>query len=57
MSDDKKIIAKDGWTVAEKGYTVAPTTLTNGYTGPTGTLGKPPTTGTAVSKPALSKKD
>lgn len=57
MSDDNKVFAKDGWTVAEKGYTVAPGKVQGGYVGPTGNLGTPPTTGTAVSKPAPSKKD
>ncbi|MCW2412953.1 MULTISPECIES: hypothetical protein [unclassified Sphingobium] len=53
---EKKGFAQDGWTVGEKGYTVAPGKVQNGHTGPTGTLGKPPTTGSAVSKPAPDKK-
>lgn len=57
MSDDKKTFANDGWTPLEKGYTVAPNKLSNGYTGPTGNLGTPPTSGTAVAKPATPKKD
>ena len=57
MSDGKKTIAQDGWSMAKKGYTPAPGSIQGGYVGPTGNLGTPPTTGTAVSKPAPSKKD
>lgn len=56
MSDEKKTFAQDGWTLGKKGYTVAPGEVGAGYTGPSGTLGTPPTTGTAVSKPAPEKK-
>lgn len=57
MTDDKKVFLKDCWTVAQKGYTVASSRIQNGYTGPTGNPGSPPTTGSAVSKPEPKKGD
>lgn len=50
---DVKII---GLAAGKRGHTVAPTKIQNGYIGPTGTLGTPPTTGSAVSKPPVGKK-
>jgi hypothetical protein len=58
MSDDKRVYAKDGWSVVKKGYTVAPQSKEQaGHVGPTGNLGAAPSTGTAVSKPQSNKKD
>lgn len=56
MSDDEKM-GLEGWGVGKRGYTPAPEKVQNGYTGPTGTLGTPPTTGSAVAKPVKDKKD
>lgn len=55
MSHDDKI-GLEGWRVGKRGYTPAPTRVQNGYTGPTGTLGTPPTTGSAVTKPPAGKR-
>lgn len=57
MTDQKKVVVNEGWKVIKKGYTVAPGEVGAGYTAPTGDLGSPPTTGTAVSKPTPEKKD
>lgn len=56
MSNERKTLAQDGFTVLKKGHTVAPGQVQNGYTGPTGTLGIPPTSGSAVAKPSPEKK-
>ena len=57
MSDEKKVNLSDGWTVLKKGHTPANGgKVQGGYEGPTGDLGGPPTTGSAVSKPGDTKK-
>lgn len=58
MADDKKVQLNEGWTVLKKGYTPASGGKEEGgYQGPKGELGGPPTSGSAVSKPPVTKKD
>jgi hypothetical protein len=57
MADKDRVTANDGWTVLQKGYTPAKQSVQGGFTPATGSLGTPPTTGTAVTKPAAPKKD
>jgi hypothetical protein len=56
MSDDRKF-GLEGWSAGKRGHTPPPSKIQNGYTGPAGALGAPPTTGSAVTKPPASKKD
>lgn len=56
MSDKKQ--GKSGPVLLTKGYTPAktPTSVQDGYRPSTGKLGSPPTTGSVISKPPMSKK-
>jgi len=56
MSDKERKQFNDGWTVGQKGYTPSKNPDTFGYKPASGSLGNPPTSGSAVSKPAPDKK-
>lgn len=56
MSDKDRKQFNDGWTVNQRGYTPLKKPDSYGYKPASGTLGTPPTSGSAVSKPASDKK-
>lgn len=56
MSDKDQRLMNDGWTTSKKGYTPSKNPDNLGYKPASGTLGTPPTSGSAVSKPAPEKK-
>lgn len=56
MSEDRRTPVGDGWAISQKGYTPSKSPDTFGYKPASGNLGSPPTSGSAVSKPAPEKK-
>lgn len=56
MSDRDQRPMNDGWTVERRGYTPAKTPDSQGNQPPSSSLGTPPSSGSAVSKPALERK-
>jgi hypothetical protein len=56
MSDKERKQFNDGWTVGQKGYTPTKNPDSFGYKPASGSLGNPPTSGSAVSKPTPEKK-
>ena len=56
MSEGDRKQFNDGWTVGQKGYTPSKNPDTFGHKPAQGNLGTPPTSGSAVSKPASGTK-